>query len=514
MNALSTKSSRCAHLILLALIAQAVTGCSTLQGLLEEDQSAASTTSVFDPLIKTPPPLTPGQEAAQKDGWQLLSAQRLKALGTCKALQTTSPIAEYWEVEDCNAAPTGQLSWLRGRPKGLYHDVTMKCPSDLISCDVVYNALSGAKPVDEALKLFKGLVIVHSQDIIKAMMGDVEYSVYYGGGFFDSRHFGFYMGIVGVGALGQPQDRPYLDGLVDQPWKVENLGRELRLKVAMSYWWLADHQAAPMLMTMLSPEHAKAHQNREFRPVILGALAAWGSDAAVGFCKDTLRDLGSEDRAACMWYLVERGQADPVDMVRYVEESGPVALFALAKTKSKEALKYLKSKSIDDGIEYVVATALAGDNEAMAALEKLIEKDPSYRNRRTVVALGYLAGTPFASRAIALAKKIEAAFKADESEALVATACGIRAQLGDKAAISSLIEQLKAPDEYVRLAVAEHVGGDFGRVLGLVPGFRVVGDQALYEAFVQAIPRESDDGNRENMTRAALNIRAKLRLAK
>lgn len=485
-------------------------GCASLSSLLSEEGEPTSSGHVLDGFEAEP--LTAPEQVAQADGWRLLSAEALRKQGTCEALTATSPVAEYWQVEVCNAGPKGSLGWLRGRPKGFYETFISECNSELIACGFVPKALEG-QAIDEHHKLFQGLTLMFDEKLLKAIGAASAHNLYYGGSFFNDRHFGFHEGITGLGIIGSPKDRPYLDNLVNEPWKAENLGRALRNKVSLAYWWMGDREAAPMLMTMLTRENALAHQNREFRMIILGALGAWGSDAAVPFCKESMRDLGSEDRAACMFYLLERGDKSSADdMIRYVEESHESAIYAVGMTQTPAALKYLSAKAKDGYIEEYVALALAGDKGAMSNIERQIVSDSGWRDDRVARSLSYLAGTPHQGKALELVKKIEASMVADSSARKVAEVRTVLAKLGDKSAIPKLIEALNDPDEHVRMSVAEGIGAYWGQTLSPTAVYRIVADQALYEALVKAIAREADDGNRANLTFAALNIRAALRL--
>lgn len=486
-------------------------GCATLNELINGGGAAPEQTRQIEGLPEGPRTLSASEEVAKEAGWSLLTAEDVRAKGACKALSETSPAKEYWLVDDCNERDSGKLSWFRGEPKGFYKTYLDQCYDDVLGCSFVPKALAG-EPLDDHRKLFQGLLLMHDKELVDAVVGGSAYNIYYGGSFFNERQFGFFGAIEGVGILGHQGDRPYLDGIVDQQWKADNLGRDLRNRVTRSYWWLGDKAAAPMLMSMLTRENATRHQNREFRMIILATLTAWESDEAVDFCQENLRDLGNEDRTACMFYLNSRGKGDASTFLRYIEDSDDEGYFVLGQTGSAEAREYLAKEITDNYIEPVVGLIMAGDKKALTRFDKEVRTTKDWHNARTVRALAYFAGTPLEGKALGWVKAIEESFSAEGYEQDLAMAQAIRAQLGDKSIIPTLVKKIDGPDEAVRETITRHIGGSWGLTLTPYANTMIVADEDLYKGLIKAIQNESDDGNRERMTNAALNIRARLRV--
>ena len=518
MNGKTTRMNGAMVWVMLASVCVLATGCSALNEVLAElDGSGGGAQSagqeVPDDLPEGERAFTPAEAEIAKDGWTMLTADQVRANGVCPALVASSPVKEYWEVESCKGGKSG-LSWLRGAPKGTLSAFYDRCNEGLESCDIVGPAILGEAP-EEYRKLFQGLLLMQDPKLIGALVSSPSYNIFWAGSFFGERGFAFFDGITGLGMVGEQADRKYLDALVDETWKAEELGRDLRNKVSRSIWWMGDAGGAPSLMAMLEPEHAKRYQNREFRPIALGALTAWKSKDAVEFCESNMRDLGDEDRAACMLYLVELGETGSLkDMIRYAEESGEVGPIALGRTGAADARAYL-DKSVDQYAMHslIVARALSGSKEGMKILDAQIA-DGSWMDYGELTSLAWFAGTKHASKYATKAKQLGAKLAKNGQEDYHALTVCARAQLGDASAIGELIELLDSPDESVRETVVDQIGGRWGMTVSPIAMHTIVADQKLLEALVVAMERESDSSQRARMANAALNIRAMIRATK
>ena len=503
------------RLLALASLCALATGCAALNEVLAELDGGSGSGDAAQAAFPADTPegaraYTPAEEAVAEDGWVMLDGAKIRAEGVCEAVATSSPFAEYWEVTGCRGG-AGGLGRLDGSAKGQLDTYIDTCLSGVDACSFVGPAIRGQG--DAAYrKLFQGLLLTHDAEVLDALG---KKDLWWAGAFFSDRGFLYHDGIVGLGIFGEPADRKYLEALVDTEYKRGELGRDLRNKVARSFWWLGDAASAEAMVGLLEPEHAKRYKDREFRPIILTALLEWGSEAAVPFCEENMRDLGGQDRAACMMYLAGLGKTSKVkDMVRYVEESGDEAVLALALTRTPEARAYFE-KTVDpyDTRTRIAALALSGAKGGMALVTKQV-KEGTWDNYESLAALSWFAGTPEAAKAAKLVALVGSQEKKRGDESGYALAVAVRAQLGDRAAVSELLSLLDSPSEDVRSTVVDNVGGSFGRVMAPVRPTEIVAERALMEAIVDAMERESDEDERADMARAALNIRARLRTAR
>ena len=456
------------------------------------------------------------------DDWKPLSENSVGPK-FCQEFKETSPAKEYFEVTKCDWDGQGTLgrSNLQCKKKGEFEKFNSNCSDGILKCNLVPKAVTSKAPKSYAT-MFEGLLLVHNKEMIEKLIHLPKSNQHLGGSCLSEDSFPFEDGVLGIGITGNPEQVAVLDNLLADDWRVKELvgGAAMRLQIAQAYWWLGNKAGDKNLIKLLTLPHVKRYPGREFREVLLSALAEWKSDAAVEVCGENLRDFKNDaDLGACMLYLARRGKKEyEKKMIRQSERArsvGPISLGILGSKKAKAHLKSLK-KEKGDGPAYFaldVANYIAGDAKSWKKIQETMTKR-STPDRGNFATLAFIGAKPKkAKKVISFLKKNEKKWKKERKER-AAMSVAVRAQLGDKSAIKALVKLLESPDGDVRKAATQFIGGDWGNVWNYMPGLGVVADPKLLPALAEAHDNESNESEREKIARAALNVRAAIRARK
>lgn len=455
--------------------------------------------------------------AARADDVVPLTAEAVSSKGICDAVAASTPVKEYYTTT-CKAQEDGQLNGnsLRCTPKAELADYYAKCPDGVLRCNFTAEVALGKAPSGWE-EMFERLLLQHDRDVVKSVIHLPDFNQYWAGACLNKENYRFMDAIEGLALLAGPEKAGALRGLLDTKERRDELGQDLRLRVARALWAMGAKALTPEIMGLLELEHIKRYPGRDFREVLLMALAHWGSDAAESLCADNMAEISNDgDLGACLLYLAKRGRKDTVKtMIRQAERGREPALHALGLLGGPDALKYLGGlrEKNGEGPAYIardVALANAGDKKAWKSIEANLARS-ARPDRSALNAMGFLSGGAAKQGAGLLARFAKAWKK--ENEAMYALSVAIRAQLGDKAALKELPELLESPEADVREQVAKAIGGDFGNVWSGMPGFGLVADASLLPALAEALKAESSKSARELLSQAIFAIRGGLRAA-
>ncbi len=447
-----------------------------------------------------------------------LTSEAISSKGLCQAIAESSPVKEYYTTT-CNPQRDGKLNAnsLRCAPKAELAAFQSKCDDGILRCAFVADAATGKAPAGWD-RMFEAMLLQHDREVVKSIIHLPEFNQYWAGACLNEEAHDFMDAIEGLALTGDAGKVEVLRNLVNTQEKLDDAGQELRLRLARAFWAIGGKAAAPEMLALLDLAHIKRYPGRDFRELLLMALAHWGSDAAESLCADNMAEISNDaDLGSCMLYLAKRGRKDTSKaMIRQAERGREPALHALGLLGTPEAVKYLSGlrESEGDGPAYIardVALANAGDKKAWKDIEATLTRS-ARPDKSALFAMGFLTGNAAKPGAAMLAKHAKAWKK--ESAETHALSVAIRAQLGDKGALGELPELLEGPDASVREIVAKAIGGEFGNVWSGMPGFGLVADESLIAPLAESMKAESNESSRELYARAMMAIRGALRAAK
>ena len=450
-----------------------------------------------------------------------LTQAQIDASGFCKAFEASVPVASALTIRKCSYT-TGKIN--NGNFGCGPNDKLTKLLSDCKSptaCNLTPDAVQGKADTGLA-DLFRGLLRVHDKTLIDSLLIGPDGNQYLAGSCLQEDIDPSPLALAGLAMTGEPGDVAALDALLAEQWLLDSVsaGAETRLQIAKAYQWLGTKAGATSLAKLLEIEHTKRYSGREFREMALTTLGQWGSDAAVAYCADNLRDIKDEaDLGACLLYLARLGKAEHAGKaIRQVERARNIGLIGLGLLGGAEVKTYLadlKEKS-GDGPAYVaidLAQVLAGNDKSWAKVEAILGAVGSPA-REHITMVGFLAARPAAAKKAAAFLKKQAPRWKKESADRHAMSVAIRAQLGEAEAIPELVSLIGSPDKDVREQAAIGVGGDYGNVWSAMPGFGLVVDERIVAALASAHRDEGEFSIREKQGHAMLAIRGALRAAK
>lgn len=451
--------------------------------------------------------------------WNPLTEQAVNEKGICAALAESSPVREYYDL----TCQKGRGEYLgrndyRCTPKGELVDFEKQCNDQpVLACGFVAAAAKGAAPAGLS-RMFEGLLLSHDRALTAKVIHLPKANQYIAGSCLEEENYRYTKALDGLGVVGTPEQGKVVMALIDSPEKLADIGAEERLQIVRALWGMGAKEQTAAAMSLLDMAHIQRYPGREFREMLLMAMAEWGAADAEALCEQNLRDIKDEaDLGACMLYLARRGKQDAVkSMIRQVERARDPGLQAIGILGGKDALAFLTGLRDQEGegpayMARDVALVNAGDKKAWKDVEATLNRN-ARPDRQVLAQLGYLSTNPAAAKQAV--KFLQGKAKAWQKENLemYGLSVAIRTQLGDASAIPDVIRLLEGPDESTRVAVGKAIGGDFGNVWSSMPGFGLVAEKALIPALAEAHSNEANKGHREMFGRALVNVRAAVAL--